>query len=165
VRFGPGGEPAVARGASLLFERLPGGRVLTRCIAPFSAAAAAPSADGRGGGGSGDEDGGGDVVTTLADVTSPGLARALFGLYLADQPVSQRAKDLAAESLGRLVLPPSAARAAGRREQGGRGGAAAAAPAYRPRRGDRVVCELEVSPLDLEGGHEHDACVLVPALE
>jgi hypothetical protein len=150
-----GGEPSVARGSSLAFERLPGGRVLARCVSPSP-----DNNDGEAGGGG--DGGNGDVVTTLADVTSPALARALFGLYLADQPVSQKAKATAAESLARLSS--AAAPERGGTGGGGGGGRWRGTALYRPSPRDRVVCELELSPLDEEDGG-HDACVLVPAYE
>jgi hypothetical protein len=153
---GGSGEPAVARGASLTFERLPGGRVLARCITPAAAAGVSPA----------DADASpaataaaGDVVTTLADVTSPTLCRALFGLYLADQPVSAKAKAAAADSLARLLEEGEGEE--GRRRPRGR--SSVAASAYRPRKGDRLVCDrLEVAPLEEQ---QHDACVLVPAYD
>jgi hypothetical protein len=150
---GAADEPSVVRGASLTFERLPGGRVLARCISPASGEDADVAAS--------SSSSSSDIVTTLADVTSPTLCRALFGLYLADQPVSAKAKEEAGRSLGRMLMSSQG----NRRPAARASSAAAAAASYRPRRGDRVVCGggLEVSPLQVDDGQ--DACVLVPAFE
>jgi len=88
---------------------------------------------------------------TLATVTSPKVAEALFDLYLGDQPVSKSAKDAAAQTLQRMAATagPASTTQQQRQQQGGTqpqdpsaSAAAAAAAYYLPNsRGQQIRCE------------------------